>query len=928
MVDDAPARIGSYTVLGSLGAGGMSQIYRARDSRLGREVAIKVLSDRSLQDPDALERFSREARAASALSHPNIITIYDTGEIADRHYIVMELVKGRTLRSLMDGDPPAAETVRDVGVQIARALAAAHDAGIVHRDIKPENIMVRDDGYVKVVDFGVARLMPALRDLGLPDSVATKAGMLVGTPRYMSPEQAFTEPLSGASDIFSLGVVFYEWTTGRYPFAVGATLRTLSAIVNDEPLPPARVNPRISEGLNALIVDMLQKDPARRPGAADVAERLARPGEVESLEERLDSWKEIAAFLGRGVRTVQRWEREEGLPVHRLLHDKRGSIYARKQELAAWWESRRLTLSAPTPDPTPAPVPASVAAPAATRVERVTWTSAMTNWPTLSSDARLIAYVSDGGQDGTTPQIWIQQIGGAALQLTSAERAYSFLSFSPDDTRIIYTASDASGQSVFEVPALGGEPRLLQRGATRGQISPDGLWLATVPLDGVGIQIAARRGNSVRAMSTGLVDVAWAMWLPDSRSMLVHARPDATVEADWWVVPIDGSPPTNTGLVVRLFREAGLFTLPTGAAWVDGTLVFSGADRHGVSLYRQRFMASTFQPVGLPEQLTSGGETAWLPTAAAGRVAFVSSRADSNLWSIALDPATGIAQGPLRRMTRGLGILGFLSVTNDGQTLAYFSVRLGSGDVFLRDLATGSERVLAEGPDGEKGYPAISPSGKLVAFSKRLPGAAERALRPIFVVSLPDGSWRQIGDDFGGRPREWVDERRLVIERFARLNSIALVDTDTGDERSLLESAQLSIKNPRLSPDRRWIAFDASRPSEPANVQVARFGEQPIPESQWITVGRCASHPFWSADGRLLYYTPIGTNPMVRSAVRARPFDSGAGPVDGTPIAVYASTEMFMPAYLAGTAPIATPDQIMLILGDFRGDVWLMDLAK
>jgi Tol biopolymer transport system component len=203
---------------------------------------------------------------------------------------------------------------------------------------------------------------------------------------------------------------------------------------------------------------------------------------------------------------------------------------------------------------------------------------------------------------------------------------------------------------------------------------------------------------------------------------------------------------------------------------------------------------------------------------------------------------------------------------------------------------------------------------------------AGRALRPIVIVSLPDGTWRKLGDDCGGRPREWVDERRLIIERFARLNSIALIDTETGHQRELLESTDRSVSNPRLSPDRRWIAFDVSRPGEPASVCVAPFREQPIPESEWVVVDRSASHPFWSADGRFLYYTPTGTNPLIRSAVRARHFASASGLVEGEPIAVYASTEMLMPAYLPGTGPIATPDQIILVLGDFRGDVWLMEL--
>ena len=648
-------------------------------------------------------------------------------------------------------------------------------------------------------------------------------------------------------------------------------------------------------------------------------DRTVRPtqGSDEPSADRLDSWKEIAAYLGRGVRTVQRWEREEGLPVHRLAHEKRGSIYARREELAAWWESRRRTLATPsTAD--------RGQQPAAPRLERVTWTAALTSWPALSSDARLIAYVSDAGQDGATPQIWMQQIGGSALRVTNEEREYSHLSFSPEDTRIIFTASGDSGPNVYEVPALGGEPRLLQRGASGGRVSPDGLWLAWVPHNAAGIRVSARGGAGFRTVASQLIDVACATWLPDSRSMIIHARPDPALEPDWWIVPMDGGSPTNTGLVER-FREAGMFTVPTGAAWVNDSLVFSAAGAGGVSLYRQRIVPSTFRPAGAPERLTVGSESVWLPTAAAGRLAFLSCRADANLWSVALDASSGTAHGPLRRMTRGPFPLGFLSVTSDFHTLAYFSYRLGHGGVFLRDLRTGSESVLAEGPAGEKGYPAISPGGNLLAYGTRMPGG-ERASRPIFIVSLPDGTWRTLGDDCGGRPREWVDERRLVIERFARLNSVALIDTEIGDQRELLKSDERSVRNPRLSPDRRWVAFDASRPGEPSSVLVAPFGDETIAESNWVVVERSASHPFWSADGRFLYYTPTGTNPLLRSGVRARAFTSPSGLVDGEPIAVYASHEMVVPAYLPGTAPIATPDQIILVLGDFRGDIWMMDI--
>jgi excisionase family DNA binding protein len=638
-------------------------------------------------------------------------------------------------------------------------------------------------------------------------------------------------------------------------------------------------------------------------------------------DNRLDSWKEIASYLGLGVRTVQRWEREEGLPVHRLAHDKGGNVYARREELSTWWESRSRTLAAQPPDQPPAD-----AKPAGPRLERVTLTSGMTAWPALSSDARLIGFVSDGGIDGTTPQIWIQQMGGGALRLTTRELQYSHLSFSPDDTRILFTGTDETGAHVYEMPTLGGEPRLLQRDAKFGAVSPDNRWIACVPRDGVAIRVAARGGAGFRTIAAELVDVSCLTWTPDSHSVIVHARSGPTTEPDWWIVPVDGAPVTNTGLT-RSFRDAGMFTLPMGVAWIEDWLVFSaaGARSKGVCLYRQRIAATTLQATGPAEQLTTGAESAWLPSAAKNRLAFLSSRADMNLWSVSVDAVSGAALGPLRRMTRGPSPTGYLSVTRDFRTLAYFSFRLGHGEIFLRDLQTGSERVLAEGPEGEKGYPAISPSGTQLAFGTRMPGG-EQAARPIFIARPSIGTWRTVGDDCRGRPRQWLDERFLMIERFARLNSMAIVDTETGEQQELLASAECSITNARLSPDGRWIAFDASPPGEPAGVFVGAVQRRPIRESDWVMMDRFASHPFWSANGTLLYYTPTGAIPMVRSSVHGRRFVPETGAL-GEPFTVYSSSEMLMPAYLPGTAPIATPDRIILVLGDFRGDVWLMDLA-
>src|SRR5262245_61244923 len=218
-------RIGPYQIVAALGRGGMGEIYRARDERLQRDVVLKLLGARFGQDPEAVDQLIAEARAASALNHPNIITIHEVGEDDGRRFIVMEFVSGRTLRELWS-EPWAIDRFNHLCRQIAHALAAAHAAGVVHRDIKPENIMVREDGYGKVVDFGIARRVPA----ATTHIKVTTGAPIYGTPRYMSPEQIAGDRITSKSDIFSLGIVAYEWSTARNPFAGENVLDEVTAI--------------------------------------------------------------------------------------------------------------------------------------------------------------------------------------------------------------------------------------------------------------------------------------------------------------------------------------------------------------------------------------------------------------------------------------------------------------------------------------------------------------------------------------------------------------------------------------------------------------------------------------------------------------------------------------------------------------------------
>ncbi|MCI0461198.1 MAG: serine/threonine-protein kinase, partial [Gemmataceae bacterium] len=263
-----------YEIVSEIGRGGMGVVYKAHEPSLGRAVALKFLPTEYARDPDRLERFLREARTASALNHPHICTVYALDEHAGRPFIVMEFIEGLTLQALAARHPAVEEVARLMG-QAAQALAAAHAAGVVHRDIKPENIMVRADGYVKVLDFGLARRLPTLARSDPGGGRDTDPGTLLGTVAFMSPEQARGEPVESASDIFALGIVLYQLATGQHPFEADSATGIMHAIASHQAVPPARLNPNISAPLEGLIEAMLRKDALLRPTAAEVGATLA-----------------------------------------------------------------------------------------------------------------------------------------------------------------------------------------------------------------------------------------------------------------------------------------------------------------------------------------------------------------------------------------------------------------------------------------------------------------------------------------------------------------------------------------------------------------------------------------------------------------------------------------------------------------------------
>jgi serine/threonine-protein kinase len=263
-------KLGRYTIGSRIGAGAMGEVFRARDERLGRDVALKILSQRLNDTPEAVERFTREAGAASALNHPNVVTIYEIGESDGTTFIAMEYVEGATIRALIPARP-LVETLAKLAAQMARALKVTHAKGIMHRDIKPENIIVRPDGIVKVLDFGLAKQGNPVAGLSDPKlAEMTSPGVVIGTARYMSPEQARGDKVGCPSDIFSLGMVLYELASGRHPFASDFPMEVLRAIMSDPPPPLARWRNDVPPKLESLITRMLAKLPQARPTAEEV----------------------------------------------------------------------------------------------------------------------------------------------------------------------------------------------------------------------------------------------------------------------------------------------------------------------------------------------------------------------------------------------------------------------------------------------------------------------------------------------------------------------------------------------------------------------------------------------------------------------------------------------------------------------------------
>ena len=743
-------RIGPYQIIAPLGEGGMGEVYLAEDARLGRHIALKLLPPYFGADEDRLRRFAQEARAASALNHPNVCVIYEVGETDEgRHYIAMEYVDGETLRQVMTAGRMGLGEVLDVAVQVASGLAAAHQLGTVHRDIKPENVMLRRDGYVKVLDFGLAKLTdPPTAERTTPAGarLKTDTGIVMGTGRYMSPEQTRGLAVDARSDIWSLGVVLFEMATGHTPFEGATTSDLIVSILEREPPPLAQLSPGTPPELQRIITEALQKERGKRYQTAwDLLTDLKRLKQELGLEAQ-PARRGQPGSPGRSSFGVSVTTQAAGLGPRWLANRwiLLGIVMVSVVGTAIWYNSSRLASERTAlPKSEPRLPPANV----------VPFTSfpGRENWPVFSPDGDQVAFTWDGPA-GDNFDLYVKLVGaGEPLRLTSHPGVDSSPAWSPDGKHIAFTRFHQGQSAIYTVPALGGpERKLLQLGLGSAWFgypmvvwSADGRWLAftdkSSPQGGPAVFLLSvetlekRRLTSPSAQHLG---DWWPAFSPDGKT-LAFIRQMSEGVSDIYLASVDGGEPRR--LTLNGAGVLGLSWTPDG-----GSLVFKSTLRGGrLRLWRMPTSGGT------PEPLAVGADVIWSVTGNSPpsisryghRLAYVQSMDDTNIWRIGVPGSAGRANSPIKLISSTQYECG-PQFSPDGKRIVFQSTRSGSGELWACDSdGTNAIQLTSVAPHGA-GTARGSPDGRHIAFDSRPEGHAD-----IFVTSAEGGSPRRLTTD-------------------------------------------------------------------------------------------------------------------------------------------------------------------------------------
>jgi len=696
------ARIGPYEVTGTLGAGGMGEVYRARDTKLGRDVALKILPDAFAGDAERLQRFEREARTLASLNHPNIAQVYGFEQAGHVRAIAMELVEGDTLEDRVAGSDLGLD-VGAVALQVAAALEAAHEAGIIHRDLKPANIKIRDDGTVKVLDFGLAKAFdPSVSSSADPSnsptitSPATGLGVILGTAAYMSPEQARGRAVDRRADIWAFGVVLFELVTGRRLFAGDTVSDTLAAVLRED-IPWDRLPPGVPAPVRRVLTRCLERDPQKRlRDIGDARLDLERP-----LDAAVGTTEAMPAAVGAGrSRTPERvmW-----------------SLAVVAVAGLVWWFR-----------------PATVSEARWQRFTQLTDASGIEDYPVIAPDGGSVAYVK---QTDVGTGIYAQRVGGRNVSTVADDPAVNETTpaFSPDSQRIAYSVWPGGG--IFVAGATGESARRLTDEGFHPAWSPDGQQMAycleriVSPYSRSGrsaLWVVAVNEPGARAVKLTDGDAVQPSWSPSGRRIAFWANEGG--QRDIFTIDAAG------GERVPVLEDAPLDWSPVWSA--DGRYLYFASDRGGsMNLWRVAVDEETGARQGEPEPVTMGVQAQMaLPSFSADgrRLVFRSLLTATNPVAIPFDLSRGTA-GEAKVLFRQTGTRVPTSMSPDGQWLAFANIGERQEDVFVsRADGTALRRVTDD--EARDRWPVWSPDGRELAFY------SNRSGRWAIWTVRPDGS--------------------------------------------------------------------------------------------------------------------------------------------------------------------------------------------